>query len=48
MCVFCFQEELDLVKAKLEKVEKERNELKFLNDKLEAKVWNLFKLYINF
>ncbi|GIZ03544.1 unconventional myosin-XVIIIa [Caerostris extrusa] len=31
-------EELELLKGKLDKIEKERNELKLVNDKLEAKV----------
>ncbi|CAL1265372.1 unnamed protein product [Larinioides sclopetarius] len=35
-------EELELLKGKLEKIEKERNELKLTNDKLEAKVSELW------
>ncbi|XP_071038996.1 unconventional myosin-XVIIIa isoform X1 [Parasteatoda tepidariorum] len=35
-------EELDTLKAKLEKLEKERNELKITNDKLEVKVSELW------
>lgn len=35
---FRFQEELEALRTKLEKVETERNTLKHDNDKLEAKV----------
>lgn len=39
MCLFVyFQEELETLKAKLEKLENERTTLKHENDKLEAKV----------
>lgn len=36
--VFLFQEELDAIKIKLEKIETDRTKLKYENEKLEAKV----------
>lgn len=39
---FLFQEELEALKAKLEKLEAERTTLKHDNDKLEAKVGDHF------
>lgn len=36
--IVCLQEEIQQLKAKLEKVEKERNELRLNTDRLESKV----------
>lgn len=38
MAFVCLQEEIQQLKAKLEKVEKERNELRLNTDRLESKV----------
>lgn len=38
MVTVCLQEEIQQLKVKLEKVEKERNELRLNTDRLESKV----------
>lgn len=38
MCVCFFQEEIQQLKQKLEKMEKERNELRLNSDRLESRV----------
>lgn len=43
----CLQEEIQQLKAKLEKVEKERNELRLNTDRLESKVRQKKNEYIH-
>lgn len=42
MVLFSLQEELEALKLKLQKIETERTSLKNDNDKLEAKVRNIY------